>query len=92
MQNFIFYLVYIINLIAQDFIVALKFETIIDKVIFHLNNEKIRNIRNSMRFSDLIKKIFIKMIMQKSNAFVKFNLNSLFYDDYQYLVSMFIPI
>ena len=69
MQNFISCLVYIFNLIAQDFITALKFETIIDKIILHLNDEHIQNMKNSTSSSDLIKKIFIEMIMQKNNVY-----------------------
>ena len=54
MSNFIFCLAYIINLITQNFIAALKFEIIIDEIIFHLNNEQIQNIKNNTSFSDLI--------------------------------------
>ena len=49
-QSFIFYLTYIINLIVQDFIAAWKFGTIIDEIIFHLNDEQIQDIENSINF------------------------------------------
>ena len=63
MQNFILYLAHMINLIVQDFITALKFKAIIDEIILHLNDEQIQNIKYITNFSNLIKKLFIKMIM-----------------------------
>ena len=60
MQNFIFYLIHIINLIIQDFITALKFEIIIDKVIFYLNDEQIQYIKNNTNLFNLIKKYTLK--------------------------------
>ena len=49
-QDFIFYLIYSFNLIVQDFIVALKFETIIDEIIFHLNDEQIQDKKTTRVF------------------------------------------
>ena len=60
----------------------MKFETIIDKIIFHLNNKKIQDMKNSTSLFNLITKIFFKIMMQKSNAFIKYNLILLFYNDY----------
>ena len=60
MQNFISCLTHTINLISQYFIAALKFETIIDEIILHLNDEQIQDMKNSTDFSNLIKKYLSK--------------------------------
>ncbi len=69
-QNFINCLTYIINLMTQDFIQALESKTIADNVIAQLKNEQVQDIETSRELSVVIKKILLRMIMQKSNAFI----------------------
>ncbi len=69
-QNFINCLTHIINLMTQDFIQALESKTIIDNVIAQLKNDQVQDIKTSRELSVLIKKILLRMIMQKSNAFI----------------------
>ena len=69
-QNFINCLTHIINLMIQDFIQALELKTITDNVIAQLKNEQVQNIETSRELSVVIKKILLRMIMQKSNAFI----------------------
>ncbi len=54
----------------QDFIQALELKTITDNVIAQLKNEQVQNIETSRELSVVIKKILLRMIMQKSNAFI----------------------
>ncbi len=69
-QNFINYLTHIINLVTQDFIQALDLKIITDNVIAQLENEQVQDIETSRELSVVIKKILLRMIMQKSNAFI----------------------
>ncbi len=69
-QNFINCLTHIINLVTQDFIQALESKTIADNVIAQLKNEQVQDIETSRELSVVIKKILLRMIMQKSNAFI----------------------
>ncbi len=69
-QNFINCLTHIINLMIQDFIQALELKTIADNVIAQLENEQVQDIETSRELSVVIKKILLRMIMQKSNAFI----------------------
>ncbi len=69
-QNFINCLTHIINLMTQDFIQALESKTIADNVIAQLKNEQVQDIETSRELSVVIKKILLRMIMQKSNAFI----------------------
>ncbi len=69
-QNFINCLTHIINLVTQDFIQALELKTIADNVIAQLENEQVQDIETSRELSVVIKKILLRMIMQKSNAFI----------------------
>ncbi len=67
-QNFINCLIYIINLMFQDFIQALKLKIIADNIIAQLKNEQMQDIKTSRELSVVIKKILLRMIMQKSNT------------------------
>ncbi len=69
-QNFINCLIYIINLMTQDFIQALELKIITDNIITQLKNEQVQDIETSRELSVVIKKILLRMIMQKSNAFI----------------------
>ncbi len=69
-QNFINCLTHIINLVTQDFIQALESKTITDNVIAQLKNDQVQDIETSRELSVVIKKILLRMIMQKSNAFI----------------------
>ena len=55
---------------TQDFIQALESKTIADNVIAQLKNDQVQDIKTSRKLSVVIKKIFLQMIMQKSNAFI----------------------
>ncbi len=69
-QNFINCLTHIINLVTQDFIQALESKIIADNVIAQLKNEQVQDIETSRELFIVIKKILLRMIMQKSNAFI----------------------
>ena len=69
-QNFINCLTHIINLVTQDFIQALESKTIADNVIAQLKNDQVQDIETSRELFVVIKKILLRMIMQKSNAFI----------------------
>ena len=55
---------------TQDFIQALESKIIADNIIAQLKNEQVQNIKTSRELSVVIKKILLRMIMQKSNAFI----------------------
>ncbi len=73
-QNFINCLTYIINLMIQDFIQALELKTIANNVIAQLKNKQVQDIETSRELSVVIKKILLQMIMQKSNAFINYEI------------------
>jgi len=54
----------------QDFIQALELKIITDNVIAQLKNEQVQDIKTSRELSVVIKKILLRMIMQKSNVFI----------------------
>jgi len=56
--------------VTQDFIQALDLKIITDNVIAQLENEQVQDIETSRELSVVIKKILLRMIMQKSNAFI----------------------
>ncbi len=58
----------------QDFIQALKLKTITDNIIAQLKNEQVQDIETSRELSVVIKKILLQMIMQKSNAFINYEI------------------
>ncbi len=62
-QNFINCLIYIINLMTQDFIQALELKIIADNVIAQLKNEQVQDIKTSKELFVMIKKILLWMIM-----------------------------
>jgi len=54
---------------TQNFIQALELKAITNNVIMQLKNEQVQDIEASRDLSIVIKKILLRMIMQKSNAF-----------------------
>jgi len=60
---------HIINLMTQEFIRAIESETLNDNLAVSLNDDQVKNVITSNDFCIVVKKIFIKMIMQKDNAF-----------------------
>jgi len=55
---------------TQDFIQALESKTIVDNIIVQLKNDQMQDIETSRELSVVIKKILLRMIIQKSNAFI----------------------
>ncbi len=68
-QNLISCMTHIINLMTQKFIRAIESETLNDNFAVSLNDDQVKNVITSNNLCTVIKKIFIKMIMQKDNAF-----------------------
>ncbi len=68
-QNSIFCMTHIINLVTQEFIKAIESETLNDNFAVSLNDDQVENVITSNDLYTVVKKIFIKMIMQKDNAF-----------------------
>jgi len=62
-------MIHIINLITQKFIRIIESETLNDNLIVLLKDNQVENIITSNDLCIVIKKIFIKLIMQKDNAF-----------------------
>ena len=62
-------MIHIINLVTQEFIKAIELKTLNDNLAVSLNNDQVENIITSNDLYTIVKKIFIKMIMQKDNAF-----------------------
>ena len=60
---------YIINLMIQEFIRVIESKTLNDNLVVSLNDDQVENVITSIDFCIVVKKIFIKMIMQKDNAF-----------------------
>jgi len=60
---------YIINLVTQEFIKAIESKTLNNNFAVSLNDDQVENVITSNDLCTVIKKIFIKMIMQKDNAF-----------------------
>ena len=60
---------HIINLVTQEFIKAIESETLNDNFAVSLNDDQVENVITSNDLYTVVKKIFIKMIMQKDNAF-----------------------
>ncbi len=60
---------HIINLMTQEFIRAIESETLNDNFAVSLNNDQVENVITRNDLCTVVKKIFIKMIMQKDNAF-----------------------
>ncbi len=68
-QNSIFCMTHIINLVTQEFIKVIESETLYDNFAVLLNDDQVKNVITSNDLCTVVKKIFIKMIMQKDNAF-----------------------
>jgi len=60
---------HIINLVTQEFIKAIESKTLNENFAVSLNNDQVENVITSNDFCTVVKKIFIKMIMQKDNTF-----------------------
>jgi len=60
---------HIINLMTQEFIKVIESETLNDNLTVSLNDDQVENVITSNDLCIVIKKIFIKLIMQKDNAF-----------------------
>ncbi len=60
---------HIINLMTQEFIRAIESETLNNNLAVSLNDDQVENVITSNDLCIVIKKIFIKLIMQKNNAF-----------------------
>ena len=60
---------YIINLVTQEFIRTIESEILNDNFTVSLNDNQVENVITSNDLCTVVKKIFIKLIMQKNNAF-----------------------
>jgi len=60
---------HIINLVTQEFIRAIESETLNDNLAVSLDDDQVENVITSNDLCTVVKKIFIKLIMQKDNAF-----------------------
>ncbi len=68
-QNSISYMTHIINLVTQEFIKAIESKTLNDNLAVSLDDNQVENVITSNDLCIVVKKIFIKLIMQKDNAF-----------------------
>ena len=68
-QNLISCMTHIINLMTQEFIRVIESKTLNDNFAVSLNDDQIENVITSNSLCIVVKKIFIKLIMQKDNAF-----------------------
>jgi hypothetical protein len=59
---------------TQNFIQTLESKAITNNVIMQLKNEQVQDIKVSRNLSVVIKKILLQMIMQKSNAFIDYEI------------------
>jgi len=62
-------MIHIINLMTQEFIEAIESKTLNDNLVVSLNDDQVENVITSNDLCTVVKKIFIKLIMQKDNAF-----------------------
>jgi len=60
---------HIINLMTQEFIRAIESETLNDNLAVSLDDDQVENVITSNDLCTVVKKVFIKLIMQKDNAF-----------------------
>ncbi len=60
---------HIINLMIQEFIRTIESKTLNDNFALSLHNDQVENVITSNDLCTVVKKIFIKLIMQKDNAF-----------------------
>ncbi len=68
-QNSISCMTHIINLVTQEFISAIESKTLNNNFVISLNDDQVKNVITSNNLCTVVKKIFIKLIMQKDNAF-----------------------
>jgi len=68
-QNLISCMTHIINLMTQEFIKVIESKTLNNNLVVSLNDYQVENVITSNDFCTVIMKIFIKLIMQKDNAF-----------------------
>ncbi len=54
---------------TQEFIRAIESKTLNDNLAVSLDNDQVENVITSNDLCTVVKKIFIKLIMQKDNAF-----------------------
>jgi len=54
---------------TQEFIKAIESKTLNNNLIMSLNDNQVENVITSNDLCIVVKKIFIKLIMQKNNAF-----------------------
>ncbi len=62
-------MIHIINLVTQEFIKAIESKTLNDNLAVSLDDDQVENVITSNDLCTVVKKIFIKLIMQKDNAF-----------------------
>ncbi len=60
---------HIINLVTQEFTRAIESETLNNNFAVSLDDDQVENVITSNDLCTVVKKIFIKLIMQKDNAF-----------------------
>jgi len=60
---------HIINLVTQEFIKAIESKTLNNNFAMLLNDDQVENVITNNDLCTVVKKIFIKLIMQKNNAF-----------------------
>ena len=60
---------HIINLMTQEFIRAIESETLNNNFVVSLDDDQVKNVITSNDLCTVVKKIFIRLIMQKDNAF-----------------------
>ncbi len=68
-QNSISCMTHIINLMTQKFIKTIESKTLNDNFAVSLDDDQVENVITSNDFCTVVKKIFIRLIMQKDNAF-----------------------
>ena len=54
---------------TQEFIKVIESKTLNNNLVVSLNDDQVENVITSNDFCTVIMKIFIKLIMQKNNAF-----------------------
>ena len=60
---------HIINLMTQKFIKTIESKTLNDNFAVSLDDDQVENVITSNNLCTVVKKIFIRLIMQKDNAF-----------------------
>jgi len=65
-------LTYIINFVTQDFISTIKSKTINNNIVVQLENKQLQNIVRNTSLSNVVKKIFKFVRIQKNNIYTNF--------------------